>query len=201
MNIQKIQNIGFKGFTNIIALHNAPIDDKYISFISAKLDNNGNADLDWLQDICKMKNLQAESNDNKDVLTLVYTYDTTKNKDSLYFQDKLLYWGDELREFSEKQTNKMMSDEDYKSIQKFHMKAYTFLANITERMSYSEFNNEDEKMARVIRNLYSSLFKAVKCEQGAFYLLRAGCMKINHFKKVSGDFHKVIIDTMEKFFR
>lgn len=200
MKIQKLQNISFKGFSNIISLQNAPVDDKMITYISAKLDNEGTADLDKLKEICCMKNIPLDFCDNQ-VLTLMYIYDKTKCNDALYFQDKHLYWGDKLKEFSQKHTNKMMSSEDYKAVEKFHMKTYTFLADITKRIASSQFNNEDDKISMVIKRLFKSLQKASGSEQEAFYLLRAGCMKISPFQEVSGGFYRAIIKTMENFFK
>lgn len=199
MNIQRVSNVGFKGFTNIVALQNAPVDDKSISYISALLDNEGKRDLEKLNNIKQFQYLLGNTQED-DVLNLVYVYDKSKRVETLYYQSRPLFWGDELVDIEEKYIPKMISRTDYEYEKFLHMKIYTFLAKITKRMSNSKFNNEDEQYKHVLENLFGSLTKIVKSESSAFYLLRGGCMKINKFQDVSESFNKAISMTMDRFF-
>ena len=195
MKIQQIQNTNFKGCTNVIGLKNALIGDSFVTYISTKLNNEVTPDLDRFHEICKIKNLLPEG-ENSDVLTFMYKFNVETKKDGLFLQNKRLCWGDELARLGQKH-----SDEEYKLFEDFHIKMYTFLADITKRLSNQKFPLKDNDLANVLKNTFSSLSHNVKSEQKGYYLLRAGLMGISPFQEASGALNRTIVLTMKKFFK
>lgn len=198
MKVQNLSGTNFKGYSNIISLINAPIDDKSISYLAMKLDNDGERDLDKYIEIQKMKNQYNGSSD--DILTFAYSYNKRNGLDMFYFQGKPIFWGNELLYLEENFVPRALSHKDYKKIETIHMKMYTLLASITKRMMYDKFNNEDRNFKFVIQKVFDNLVNVTKDEQSAFDLLRAGCMKINKFQSVASGFNKAIVQTMGHFF-
>ena len=198
MKVQSLSRTNFKGYSNVISLINAPIDDKSISYIAMKLDNNGEKDLDKYIEIQKMQNQYKGSAD--DILSFAYSYNKRTGLDMFYFQGKPMFFGSELLYLEENFVPRAISKKDYKNIETIHMKIYTMLASITKRMRFDKFNNEDKNFKIVIQKLFDTLVNITRSERDAFYLLRAGCMKVNKFQNVAGGFNKAIVQTMGHFF-
>ena len=113
MKVQSLSRTNFKGYSNVISLINAPIDDKSISYIAMKLDNNGEKDLDKYIEIQKMQNQYKGSAD--DILSFAYSYNKRTGLDMFYFQGKPMFFGSELLYLEENFVPRAISKKDYKT--------------------------------------------------------------------------------------
>ena len=193
-------NLNFNGFSNIVALSRSQVGNKYISYISAKLDNKGEPDLDRYQKIREQQGLLANK-ETDNVATFVYVLDKDQNKETLYFHEKPMFWGDELKALGEEYVPKLMSAENYKNEENIHMKVYTLLASLTKRMSNMKFNNEDASLKDVLERLYKSLNHIISDQREAMDLLRCGCLKLDPFQYLASDFNRAVVHTMKQFFK
>ena len=118
-----------------------------------------------------------------------------------------MFWGDELLQLKEKYVPQGMLEEKYNEIEKIHLQAYTFLANLTKRIMNEKFANEDKDFGKVIKEMQNTFFNirinknAVFSASDAFRLIEIGCLKRFNFQAVSEAMNKGIFRTMEHFFR
>ena len=200
MNTSISSNLNFYGFSNIVALTRSQVGDKYISYISAKLDNIGEPDLERYQKIREQQGLLANK-ETDNIATFVYICDKSKNKETLYFQEKPIFWGDELKTLGEKYVPKLMSEENYKKEENIHMKVYTLLASLTRRISNMKFNNEDAGLKNVLERLYKTLNHITSDQRETMELLKCGCLKLDPFQDLASDFNRAVVHTMKQFFK
>ena len=194
-------NVSFKGYKNVYCAFDVPIkDSKNVTYISMQLNDEGVSDLSEYR---KLKKMQGDILNQKygDVLTLTYIVDNKEKKDHLYFDNKEMYWGDELKLLQDKYVPKLMTNEKYKQEEALHMKAYTLLATLTKRLSKEAFNNEDGERVKVFEKMYNTLYGIIKNQQDAYNLTEIGCLKKVKFQDVALGFNNGITKTMAHFFR
>ena len=201
-----MNNINFKGYTNIISAHNIPTNGIYTTYLAMKLDDEGGHN-----DLSTYKNLRKlagypDGLKNEDILTFIYATDNNTSE-NFYFGEKGFCTGEQLEFAQKKLMPNILSKEKYSDFEKTHLKIYTFLADLTKRLSNEKFENEDENIKRVIKVLFSNLQKIAKGNfllfdyKEAFELTVIGCLKQFKFQKIACKFNKKIIETMTEFFR
>jgi hypothetical protein len=199
-----MNNINFKGYTNILSVKNVKIGDLYTSYIGMKLDdNNGYKDLSELKKIHELQGYRERFN-NDDILTI--TYAASERSEDIFFCEKAICWGEQLKIIKDEYIPKFITESKYKQMEDFHLKAYTLLASLTKRMSCDKFEHEDQNITRVIDTLNKNLRFLRKGEfilfdqHETFELLSAGCLKHFKFQSVAKGFNKIISRSMSNFF-
>ncbi len=199
-----MQNVSFKGYTNILSAFKVPVGHFEISYIAAKLDDTSEPDLTKLRELRKLQGY-PDNLPNDDVLTCIHISDG--KSEAIYFGDKQMCWGDNLKDVYEHYVPEFMSENEYKRLEKAHLKAYTLLASITKRMSFEKFDKEDENIKKVISALNNNLLrlkaKAYQLfdQKDAFELVSVGCLKTFKFQPIANKFNKKIAMTMAEFFK
>ena len=195
-------NITFKGYKNILCAYNVPISKtQYATYMSMQL--NDDDEYKDLSEYLKVKKLQGflSNQKNDDVLTLTYVMDFKNPSEHLFLDQKELYLGHELRTIEDKYIPKLMTKEKYEHEKKIHMKVYTLLASLTNRMQYEKFDNEDINRVDVIKRMFNTMYAILKNEKDAFRLTEIACLKKVRFQDLALAFNKGIAETMAKFFR
>ena len=201
-----MNNVSFKGYSNIISAHNIPAEGFYTTYIAMKLDDEGGHN-----DLSKYKNIRRlmgypSGLENEDILTFTYVTDKKISED-LFFGDKGICTGEQLEYAREKFIPRLFSKKQYSDMEKTHLKIYTFIADLTKRMANEKFENEDENMQRVIKVLFLNLQKIHKLGfrlfdgKEAFEFTSVGCLKQFKFQKIAWKFNRKIAETMTEFFR
>lgn len=200
-----INNINFKGYSNIISAYNIPVNGLYTTYIAMKLDNEGgHNDLDQYKSIRKLMGY-PEGIENEDILT--FTHITNNINEDLFCGNKGICTGEQLKHAKDKFVPIVFNKEQYTDLEKIHLKLYTFLADITKRMANDKFENEDENIKRVIQTIFSNMQKIHKGgfllfdKKEAFDLTSIGCLKQFKFQKIAWKFNRKIAETMTEFFR
>ena len=199
-----MQNVSFKGYSNIISAFKVPVGVLKTSYIAMKLDDTDEPDLTKLREIRKIQGY-PDNLPNEDILTVIHISD--ERNEALYFGGKLMFWGEHLNEICDKYVPEFMSEPRYKKLEKVHMKAYTLLASLTKRMTVDKFENEDSDIKRVIsvlnQNLSNLKHKAyyIFDDRDAFELTSVGCLKTFKFQPIAKKFNKKIASTMAAFFK
>jgi len=124
-------NIRFSGYSNIIATSMQGSNDTSIDFIAMKLDDNGEKDLTKFRQIKKIMDLPAEEIE-KDVFTYINCIHNQIGEVGI-FSKIMLNCGEGLLIAKEE-----LSPKDYKDLEQFTLKAYTFVANLTKRIFKDE---------------------------------------------------------------
>lgn len=140
-------NPNFTGYSNILA-NNILINGYQNTLFSMQIDNKGTRDLDDFMALKKFLKLPPKEIE-EDTLTIFYSrFD--KNDRHLFFNNKCLFWGEELKQI----LNKVKNDKElkeYKNLEKFHLKVYTFLASLTNKI----ISNPPDK--KIDQNFYRTL--------------------------------------------
>lgn len=201
-----INNVSFKGYSNIISAHNLPAEGFYTTYIAMKLDDEGgHNDLSTYKKIRKLMQYQ-DGLANEDILTFAYVTDNETSED-FFIGEKGICTGEQLEYAREKFVPSLFSKERYSTLEKTHLKIYTFLADLTKRLANEKFENQDENMQRVIKVLFSNLQKINKLGfrlfdgKEAFEFTSVGCLKHFKFQKIAWKFNRKIAETMTEFFR
>lgn len=201
-----INNVNFKGYTNVISAYNIPTNGFYTTYIAMKLDDeDGHNDLSTYKNLRKLAGY-TDRLKNDDILTLTYVTDNKFNE-NFFIGEKGFCTGEQLEFAREKLVPNVLSKEKYLELEKIHLKIYTFLADLTKRMANGNFENEDENLKRVIKVLYSNLQNVTKGNfllfdfKDAFELTAIGCLKQFKFNKIARKFNRKIAETMTEFFR
>ena len=199
-----MNNISFKGYSNIVSAQKVNIGALETSYIAFKLDDNGEKDLSKLREIRKLQKYPPDYK-NDDILTLIHV--TDKKYEELYFSENLMCWGEQLKVLKDEYVPQHFKNVEFKKIEQAHLKAYTLLASLTKRMAQDKFENEDVDIKRVIQTLYKNLqvigskdFRIFDKEE-AFELTSVGCLKISKFQSLAAKFNKKIASTMIAYFR
>ena len=114
-----MNNVSFKGYTNVISAQNLPLGDKYISYLAMKLDDNGEKDLTKLREIRKTQGY-PDGLPNDDILTFIHVDDPYA--ESIYFSEKGMCWGEHLKIVREDFVPKILSEKKYNMIEATHLK-------------------------------------------------------------------------------
>lgn len=200
-----MHKISFKGYTNIVSAQNIPWGNTNISYIAAKLDDNNEKDLLTFREIRKLQGY-PEGLANDDIITIVHV--SEPKTDTFYYSGKAMCWGEQLKIVEEEYIPQLLSRNQFKLLEKAHLKAYTLLASLTKRMSYDKFENENSDIKRVVQTLYND-FRAIKeratyrlfSDADAFELTSAGCLKKTKFQPLAAKFNEIIMQTMTAYFK
>ena len=195
-------NINFKGYKNVFCAYDIPVSaNKSATFISMQLnDEDGHNDLSEYR---KIKGMQGDVVNQKygDVLTLSYLVDKNNKTEHLYFDSKDMYFGDELLILEEKFVPKEMSEEQYKKEKAIHMKAYTLMASLTDRMKTASscIENKEER-TKVIERMFNSLWGILQKQDDAYRVTNSAFLKKVKFQDLAALFNTGVNKTMEQFF-
>lgn len=200
-----MHNISFKGYTNIVSAQNIPWGNSKVSYIAAKLDDNGEKDLTQFREIRKLQGY-PEGLQNDDIVTIIHVADP--RSETFYYSSKPMCWGEQLKIVEKEYIPQLLSKIQFKHLEKAHLKAYTLLASLTKRMYDDKFENEDSDIKRVIQTLYNN-FCSIReratyplfSDSEAFELTSVGCLKKTKFQPLARIFNKKIAQTMTEYFR
>jgi hypothetical protein len=199
-----MNNINFKGYSNIVSADGIPTGNFRISYLAMKLDDEGEKDLTKLKQIRKLQGYPAGIK-NEDIIT--FTHFTNGKIEDIYFNEKPMCWGEQLKIVQEEYIPKFISQDKYKELESAHLKAYTLLASLTKRLSFDKFENEDSDIGRVIQTLHKNLISMKKGNiplfdyKSAFNITGIGCLKQYKYQPLAEKFNKMIMSTMSNFFR
>ena len=107
----------------------------------------------------------------------------------------------------EKFVPRFFNQKKFKEIENIHLKIYTFLADLTKRLSYEKFENENSNVKEVIKTVYKNLQNINKVgflffdQREAFNLTSIGALKQDSFQKMARSLNRKIVETMTEFFR
>ena len=199
MKVNSITNQNFYGYKNVLTGNNISLGDKKISFVSMQLNDVGFEDLKKYLELRKMQGL-PEGCIDEDILTFSYITGSKGNNMYLGNTRKPMYWGEELVQLEEKFVPKLMSEAEFEKVKKAHMRAYTLLAQITERMmNDNSVKSEDKEMYKVYNSLVKSLSYILGTERIAFDVATVGRLVKFPYQKIAARFNKGINITMKNF--
>lgn len=192
MKVQNINNTAFQGYKNII--HN-DINQNNIqfTFMSMQLDDKCVKDLTELRQIQKLQGIDT----NSDVLNIFYA-NKNKSNEFLYFNDRVMFLGEELRNMWEK----FRREKAYQVEEKVSLKAYGLIANITGRMMQNELPAVDNDFPHVIKSTMKSFMKIFTATpEGIFSLVQESILENKPLGKTASILNEVANKNMRIFFK
>ena len=199
-----MDKLSFKGYSNILSAYKVPVGGYTTSYLAMKLDDEGKKDL------TKYKQLRKEMGYSQGLMNediLIITHLTDGLTEDVYLGEKGICTGEQLLYAKEKFVPRFFDQKKYKEIESTHLKIYTFLADLTKRLSNEKFENEDSNVKEVIKTVYKNFQKIRKAgfvlfdKLEAFNLTSVGALKQDKFEKTARSFNKKIVETMTEFFR
>ena len=194
-----LYNPSFTGYGNIFADEIKYQKHRTLT-LSMQVDNSGDRDLDNYK---KLKSLiwLSKKEINNDTLTILYSK-IDKENHFIFLNNKRLLWGEELLNLSES-LKKSFQVERYKELENAHLKAYTFLANITRKIANGKPNMFlDENYYRTLLYTKDNLTSIFSNEEVSLDILRHGLYTDPaEIKTVANSLNHKIAVTMTKFFR
>lgn len=187
----------FYGYKNVLSTEIVGRNSE-LSFITAQLNDEGSPDLTEFKKAKKLLEQPIEEI-NSDVITILYTR-SNNEKPNLFINNRVLFWGDELRWLKDNQP-KAMSDKEYKSIEDAHMKIYTLFASLTKRMMNNDLCNSDSEIDKVVRGFMRNMTSFVKDDDASFELLQHAYSSKIPLKQTAARFNQIFMNTMMKFFK
>ena len=199
-----MDKISFKGYSNIISAYKVPIGGYTTSYLAMKLDDEGKKDLTKFKELRKELGY-PEGLANEDVLMITHLTDGLT--EDIYIGEKGICTGEQLLYTREKFVPRFFNQKKFKEIENIHLKIYTFLADLTKRLSYEKFENENSNVKEVIKTVYKNLQNINKVgflffdQREAFNLTSIGALKQDSFQKMARSLNRKIVETMTEFFR
>lgn len=199
-----MDKISFKGYSNIISAYKVPIGGYTTSYLAMKLDDEGKKDLTKFKELRKGLGY-PEGLANEDVLMITHLTDGLT--EDIYIGEKGICTGEQLLYTREKFVPRFFNQKKFKEIENIHLKIYTFLADLTKRLSYEKFENENSNVKEVIKTVYKNLQNINKVgflffdQREAFNLTSIGALKQDSFQKMARSLNRKIVETMTEFFR
>ena len=199
-----MDKISFKGYSNIISAYKVPIGGYTTSYLAMKLDDEGKKDLTKFKELRKGLGY-PEGLANEDVLMITHLTDGLT--EDIYIGEKGRCTGEQLLYTREKFVPRFFNQKKFKEIENIHLKIYTFLADLTKRLSYEKFENENSNVKEVIKTVYKNLQNINKVgflffdQREAFNLTSIGALKQDSFQKMARSLNRKIVETMTEFFR
>ena len=185
-------NVSFKGYNNIVAKCIDFNNGYSTQYIVAQLNDEGYPDLTNYRKLKRMQGLSDAEVEN-DLLQLVYR--EYPKHDVLSLGDKELYWGAELLHI-EQTLPKFMTRDEYMHERDLHMKAYTLLANITDRMANDNRKViSDDKLPIIFKKTIEHLEKFLNKD-----VIWASLYSNVPYQKIAANFNQGIKLTMSHFF-
>lgn len=199
MRINKIQNhnYSFKGYKAILA-NDKKGDIERISYLGMLLDNNGTPDLSRYHEVLKLKPVQ--DGQMSDVLTLAYA---RLGYDKIFVLDNSrLLLDEELMNLKELVNKKKCSMEFFQKEERFAIKAYTFLSDLTSRLMNQNIpvTGNTVEQAKVFRQGYLNMLEVIQSERCAADMMQNTVCYGVPFQQVSGLINKIIQKSMKRYF-
>ncbi len=154
MKINNVNNVspGFKGYKNFLANSFSTNNDRLLMF-SAQLDNNQTPDLAEYQKILSMDKRFSKGILHDDVLSCFFMASPTNLRFCLNLRP--LLFGSELSFIAQN-----IPKEQYRPVEKLHLKAFTLLARFTRQIQNKNSFSHDKDMSKVVEQAVS-LFKEI----------------------------------------
>ena len=191
--LQTSQN--FYGYKNVIS-DDINRRNASLTFISAQLDNEGQNDLAEFKKLKNMMEMPADKIDS-DVINIIYTH-IDGNKPNLFLDNKVLFWGDELRWLKDNHP-KVMPIEEYTRIKDIHLKAYTIMASLTKRIKDRNIQFSDEGIKNVISGFMKTMTEFTKNDNASFDILQHAFSSKVPTPRIAENLNTIISKTMEHF--
>ena len=144
----------FKGISNPIS-NRVKAQNGHFHVLSVQIDNIDTKDLDRYRDIKQRLNFHPKDVEG-DVLTITQI-EMDNGVNQLFINDKPVLLGSELRELSEHEFKTEAEKQAYKAEESAHIKLYTFIADITKRMTNLKKLLIDEDMHHVAQDTFINL--------------------------------------------
>ncbi len=196
MKINQV-NQNFKGISNPLSITTKIYDsDAYI--LSAQIDNIGTRDLDKFKEI--KQRLNYHNNEiNCDVLTILAA-DKGDNCEYIYMNGKPLLLGSDLKSLSKKNVAGA-EKEAYKAEERAHIKFYTFIADLTKRMTEIKSLPVDEDKIHVAREMFAHLYEVFSHTNVAHTLVQTSILRNYPFQPNAYKINQFVQRTMQTFFK
>lgn len=188
-----VSNINFNGFRNIITYDaSSPISNAYL--LVAQLDDKGKEDLSTFR---KLRGLESDFLTNKNDDVLVAMYMRVKKFEKFFLNGKILPCCDMLNMMKDS-----LSNQEFLKREAAAMRAFTFLCNLTQRISDTALISNDNNMrfAYVIENALKHLEPCFKNKEAAYSLLEAGILADSNHQKIAEKINTAITNSMKRYF-
>lgn len=187
--------LNFTGYKNLL-VNNVKDDNGFqFAFLAMQLDNNGNNDLDtW-------KTLQRTLNeaDHSDVISFMYTK-MPEHPGLFLLGNRRLFSGEELAVLRRRNLGTRFENH-YLEEENAHLKAYTFIANLTRRIMSQGLFDKNAEFRKVIITFYETLTNILGDEKRAFEIINTSALQNKEPQKTALTLNKYIDRTMMKFFK
>lgn len=193
-------NPNFTGYTNIFAGDIKGQAPQRTLTLSVLLDNRGTRDLARYKELKDFAGM-TDSKYNNEVLTVFYSR-INKDNHFLFMNDKRLLWGEELKNISECLENSFQQ-QNYKELEKIHIKIYTFLADITRRIFEGNSGKFlDNNLYRTLIYTERNLTNVLSNHETTIDIIRHGLYTEEaDVPKIAKSLNHKIAVTMTKFFK
>lgn len=190
-------NPSFTGYSNVLASEFAtPVNEQEL--IIAKLDDIGSKDLSKLNELRAMFGLPQNSGD----VVVIRHGKSILNTEFINLNEMRMYSGYDLREARRNfiETNKIGN---YIRTEDFHMKAYTYLANLTKRMMNDNSNStRTTEFYNVVNAAQAILAKLTLSQKSASDIMAATFGDYQtHFQSTAKKINDYIAHNMRVFFK
>ena len=198
MKINNIQNYtNFKGITNVTA-NDVKGEIERFTFLSMQLNDKETNDLTRLKELVKLR--PETSKKFEDVMTL--SYSRIGNHNVLLLDGNLLPNGETLNGLRNAYYEGKLSEEFFNREEKFAIKAYTFLADITKRLMNQNKPLDCDTLGKV--KVFQEGCENIKQhsiqEREAMIYMTDTMREHVPFQKVAGFFNRMIAKRMTKYF-
>ena len=198
MKINNIQNYtNFKGITNVTA-NDVKGEIERFTFLSMQLNDKETNDLTRLKELIKLR--PETSKKFEDVMTL--SYSRIGNHNVLLLDGNLLPNGETLNGLRNAYYEGKLSEEFFNREEKFAIKAYTFLADITKRLMNQNKPLDCDTLGKV--KVFQEGCENIKQhsiqEREAMIYMTDTMREHVPFQKVAGFFNRMIAKRMTKYF-
>lgn len=195
----------FTGYSNVLAKIKT---DKRLNtyFITAQLNDAGIKDLTEFKNLKQAINTAANNNNNNlnvnsDIITVTYKFSDSKDTEILTIDNVGLCMASELKR-TKKKCIKNNNYDLYTLIEQLNLKAYTFLAGLTKRISNDnnirQFDVTNEQHISSIKTILKERFCNEDKANEAITALLLG--KQASSREVSAKINKAIDNTMRDYF-
>lgn len=188
----EVNRMNFAGYKNAVH-NNIKADGMQLMFLSVQLNDDG------VNDLTEFRKIQQLEGDcvNADVLNVFYSK-IKGRPEYLFFNNKSMFWGHELRALWEVKRN----SEAYKKEEKATLKAYTLLASLTRRMMQNGLCTKDASFTSVIKSAMNSYVQIFSTNPSSvFTLIQESVLENKSLEKTAEAFNKLIDRNMKIFLK
>ena len=193
-------NISFKGYDNVYSAELYSYDG-YMRILSARLNNDGNPDLDNFREYI-LNTTSTHNQENNDIITIVHT----KGSEESEFSTGLQSFHDayKLKKFQTSVKNETAKTE-FANIEKNHLHFYTLLTELTNRLSNnnSSIYYSKEVGDKIRNNVFETFLRLTEDEHFAYNIMELFNEENKrkfHFQEIAGKINRFIVKSFKNYF-